>query len=122
MNKIPLEIKSDDGYRPESWYGKSILSALPFFKSTQGEYFHRLRSGTNHWDTGKLRHTSVHFWCGSSGFLGAKGKLYARIPDGSVICATCEGRAIGSGQIDSGLINERPVKFSPRLRHSSERY
>lgn len=42
------------------------------------------------------------------------GFLFEHAPEGEVLCATCEGRAIGAGQDDSHQINGRMVRFAPR--------
>ena len=47
---------------------KNVKHALPYYLSRQGKYFHRVRSAQNHWRDGSYSHTSVHFWCGNSGF------------------------------------------------------
>jgi hypothetical protein len=65
-----------------------------------------------------LGHTSIGFWCGSSGFFGeGHGKLYDEIPKGEVLCATCEGKAIGAGEDGARVINGRDVMYSPRKQH-----
>jgi hypothetical protein len=90
-----------------------ITHALPFYKSqlTNAKYFHRVRTMENHW----LGHTSITQWCGAQAFFGeGRGKLYAEIPEGGVMCATCEGRAIGAGEDGSRIINGRQVMYSPR--------
>lgn len=85
---------------------------------------HRVRSGWLHhsWD-GEFQHTSIHFWCGSYGFLYEPGKrprkhAAASLVDapaaGRVVCATCQGRAIGAGQVQPPRIGSEVVKFKPR--------
>lgn len=95
-----------------------ILKSLPFFRTHSGVYLHRVRSGRIYMREGQASHTAVKFWCGQTGFFSAKkhprAQFFADVPDGEVICATCEGRAIGSGQLGSHQINGRIVKFSPR--------
>lgn len=95
--------------------GHILLSAaLPFYKSKAGTYTHRVRSGEVHlWD-GKPTHTTFSLWCGMSGSSG-KGTLMLEAESDAVVCATCEGRATGSGQLDSHVINGRFVRFSPRI-------
>lgn len=43
------------------------------------------------------------------------GVLLAIVPENEVLCATCEGRAIGAGQTESRLINGHMVKYAPRI-------
>ena len=111
-----------------SWYSRStakIKTMLPFYQREGNGYVHRVRHADSHYDgkTGLLRHTSVGFWCGSHGFIYPAGKwnrkhAYAVVCSqpslGRVVCATCEARAIGSGQVGSGKIGDHFVKFRPR--------
>ncbi len=100
---------------------RPITFALPYFRTPYGTYIHRVRSGAMHeWD-GELSHVHFRFWCGGAGFaqhrVGRKvrpGELFAQAPEGAILCATCEGRAIGAGMEGSHKINGRMVRFSPR--------
>ena len=96
-----------------SKHAKSVKFALPYYKSRAGKYFHRVRCAQNHWRNGELSHTSVGFWCGNGGFIGEKGKLYAKVPECGVLCATCEGKAIGAGLDGERKINGKEVMYSP---------
>ena len=91
-----------------------LTKSLPYFKSnnTNSKYFHRVRYGARHDCLGV--HYSIGFWCGGGGFIGKKGQLYAELPEDAVLCATCEGRAIGAGMDKTHTINGRFVKYSPR--------
>ena len=111
--KVKLIVKTDSPWHPEGRCIKGISYALPYYLSRQGKYFHRVRSANNHWHDGNLSHTAVGFWCGNSGFIGDKGKLYAKVPEGGVLCATCEGRAIGAGLAGERTINGKKVMYSP---------
>ncbi len=95
---------------------KTVSKALPFYKSRKGVYVHRVRSMNQYWRHGKYHHASIGFWCGNTGHLGEKGVLLAKVPDGEVVCATCEGRAIGAGQDGARVINGQAVMFSPRKK------
>ena len=106
-NKIKLEQVKDHDKR-----SKSIRYALPYFKSNQASarYVHRLRSAQQH-NIGKYgMHISLHFWCGNHGFM-KKGRMFASVPEGEVLCATCEGRAIGAGIDGPRRINGRDVMY-----------
>ena len=94
----------------------SIKESLPFYKSRRGEYIHRVRNGAIHLWKGVYKHTVVGLWCGAHGFLGKKGTLLESIPIEGVVCATCEGRAIGAGLFGAPRINGRTVKYSPRIK------
>ena len=111
MLKVKLVIDKSSDYRNKGL--PVITHALPFYKSNNAntKYFHRVRSVNNHW----LGHSSVRFWCGNNGFLSSgRGKLFSKIPDEGVLCAVCEGKAIGAGQDGARIINGRKVMYSPR--------
>ena len=112
--KVALELKNDYGWHRKGTAIKGVRYALPYFKSNQGAYLHRLRSANQYWSEGKLTHTSVKFWCGNIGYTN-KGRLFATIPEGEVLCATCEGRAIGAGIYEKPFINGRLVKYQPQI-------
>lgn len=112
--KVELQLKNDYGYSAPGNVTKGVRYALPFYKSKQGEYIHRLRSANQYWRNGKLTHTALTFWCGGHGFMG-KGHMYAAIPENGILCATCEGRAIGAGVYEKPIINGRLVKYQPQF-------
>lgn len=103
----------------------TVKAALPFVQSGAGTYVHRVRSATYHqyysasrgqWETW----LAVRCWCGMGINIGGRrqrsagrGMLSEPGPD-DVVCATCEGRAIGAGLCGAPLIAGRAVKFSPR--------
>lgn len=96
-------------------------SSLPFVESGSGRYTHRVRSVelilslVPQWKP----HTAVRCWCGMTILLSDK-RCHAAsriVSDPSrLLCATCEGRAIGSGQLGAAEISGRKVQFSPRGR------
>lgn len=104
---------------------KPISATLPFFQRDGEGYVHRVRSGMMHYDrAGLFTHTSIHFWCGTHGFLYETGKrprkhAYASLVTepqaGRVVCATCEARAIGAGQVGNGKVGDHFVKFRPHV-------
>lgn len=113
--KVNLEIKDwSKVFSAPGHVTKSVLSSLPYYKSRRGEYAHRVRSAANHWRNGELSHTSVEFWCGNTGFIGEKGYLLSEVGEGEVLCACCEGKAIGAGMDGSRKINGKFVMYSPR--------
>lgn len=117
MNKANLKVPLQR--RKKCWHAPSVqcvdlISALPYWRSRQGTYFHRVRSGQAHYYNGKYSHTSFSMWCGMGGSLGKKGFLASEVPDDGILCATCEGKAIGAGMDGARIINGRNVMLSPR--------
>lgn len=121
--KVDLLVKPV-GWMPEYYREVPIRKSLPFYLSGPGKYVHRIRSATNYFscylgDGLRYRHTGLSLWCGGTGFVGsdkrATNRILATIPEGELVCATCEGRAIGAGQLGSPIINGNMVKFAPRI-------
>jgi hypothetical protein len=103
----------------------ALKRTLPLFQSDRGTYVHRVRSAAAHPSGGRaawyVNHISVTYWGGNGGFLRGPqntrngGRLLADLPtDGSPVCATCEGRAVGAGFPSLALIVRHSVKFAPR--------
>lgn len=102
---------------------KRVARMLPFYQREGDGYVHRVRSAIHVYErNGDLRHTGVHFWCGRQGFLYPAGKqdkrkklamVTSEPSPGRVVCATCEGRAIGAGQVEGNKIGDHFVKFRP---------
>lgn len=101
-------------------------TTVPFFTSAFGTRTHRIRWVCVHYWNGEFSHTSVGLWCGQQGFAEHTKSTNARMvkragsmadvaPFHLPVCATCEGRAIGAGQLDSDMINGRKVIYSPRI-------
>lgn len=76
---------------------------------------HRIRRANLYeWKDGHFQpHTSMTYWCGMNGFLH-KCILFQDPPEGSALCAACEGKWIGSGG-DDRRINGRAVIYTPRM-------
>jgi len=99
----------------------SAKKALPFFASKRMTRIHRTRAVTFHheWIDKKkglyrIRHTSHHAWCGVTGFDN-KGSVLMKDPVPSwPVCAICEGKAVGAGQIDSESLTDHELIFTPR--------
>ena len=117
--KVELKRGKLAGWNPPGWATKQAKRALPFYKSRRGTYVHRVRSMNQYWRDGKLTHAGVDFWCGNHGFVGEKGILKANVEEGDVLCATCEGRAIGAGEDGARVINGRAVMYLP-IRKAGE--
>ena len=110
--KVKLDIIKSHCWHPHSHATGNITYMLPYYLSNRGKYVHRIRSANTHWRDGEISHVSISFWCGNTGFM-RKGKVFADIPSDGVLCAVCEGKAIGAGQDGERIINGRPVMYSP---------
>jgi hypothetical protein len=121
--KVPLVQKKDLGFGKERML--QLRKSLPFFERENGVLTHRIKSMRMHFDgealSSKHTHTSVELWCGMHGFVRSRPKrgtrpthVVSEPSDGRFMCATCEGRAIGSGQLGSREIAGREVMFRPR--------
>lgn len=98
-----------------------VTFAYPYFKTGMGAYTHRVRTAITHVNKakGQNSHVSLSAWCGVVGFLSEKPRArnanqFAEVPEHAILCATCEGRAIGAGMDGTREINSRSVIFSPR--------
>lgn len=114
--KTALHVKPVVGVEPPGHSTRPIRQALPYYKAAKGTYVHRVRSGQKHLRDGRVSHIHVDFWCGASGFPGSKGNLVATPGEDDIVCATCEGRAVGAGMDGTPMINGRKVGYNPRPR------
>lgn len=117
MGKVAL---LREPWRPSCWgpgqRPSVVTEALPLYRSlsSRGGYVHRIRSGLVHYPgVFKVGHLSYTMWCGQSG-SSSKGRLSDHAERWEVVCATCEGRAVGAGLPSIALWAYHPVKFSPR--------
>jgi len=102
---------------------RPLKELLPFYERDGVGYVHRARSATMHYrDDGVHTHTSVSFWCGAAGFLYPAGKqpkkhaparMLNEPSPGRLVCATCQARAYGSGQVGNGRLGDEFVKYRP---------
>lgn len=113
--------------------GRPVSRMAPFLMKSTGRV-HRVRSARIYahgpdllpcWG-GRQYHVGVSLWCGGSGFLDGptfsgpprqrRDLLLHEPPDGSIICGTCEGRAVGAGQQSAAWLTapDRPLIFTPR--------
>ena len=106
---------------PSSWRyhplcDKDTLFAkksLPLVKSYRGFYTHRVRHVTIY---PKGTHMVASCWCGMSISISRRkpSRLLSEMPIDSVMCAVCEGKAIGAGCDGDTTINGRESKYQPR--------
>lgn len=89
------------------------LTTAPAFIRTRGmSRWHRTRDGMT-WPNGRITYGA---WCGygiGSSHRAGDGLAVDQIPDGLPVCATCDGRAVGAGQVQDGPTG-RTLVFSPR--------
>ena len=126
--KVDLQIKPFPTLpNDEPGHVRNMTKSLPFFQGKPGSYVHRIRSGHLFFRKGEFSHSAVSFWCGGNGFpnhsKGSRrhnGQMLGEPPAGSVLCATCEGRAVGSGLLGAPIICGRPVRFAPRMTRDAK--
>lgn len=88
-----------------------VTRALPFCRSLRGRpgsYVHRPRSARIY-SSGRI---GITYWCGNS---CADGRFIAEPDPAEVVCGTCEGRAVGAGQIPGDTLAGRALRFSPQI-------
>ncbi len=106
-----VDLLNDVRHNP--WSGSPdpvpLKRALPFWHGDSAHYVHRIRSGQwyQHDD-----HLAFTMWCGQTRFE-RRGGLRADVLDGWALCATCEGRAIGAGQVTAETLVGHELVFSP---------
>lgn len=115
MSMIILKERKKHWFNAPDYLVKSVKKSLPFIESFRGAYAHRVRYVDLH--TGpKGSHFAIKTWCGA-GFCngGSKSKgqtFFTKEPtNNKPICATCEGRFIGAGNLDDRTINGRKVMY-----------
>lgn len=100
------------------WIAHTVMrvkESLPFAESAHGQYTHRVRYVELHLPYGG-RSDSFFVavcWCGQS--VADRRSAPSRLVEvpSRVVCATCEGRAIGAGQVGARVIAGREVMFKP---------
>lgn len=115
MKYIELKESKKPSYCAPNFSRKSVKKSLPFLESFRGLYAHRVRFVDLH-TTPKGSHFSIKTWCGAAFCNGGKGKGQTYFTENPTnnrpICATCEGRFIGSGMIGDRIINGRKVMYN----------
>lgn len=112
--KVILQPPRPIGWMPNSVRSRTIRSMLPYYQSRRGVYVHRIRSARQYeYTTTSKSHVAIALWCGATGFI-SKGILYSDPPADALLCATCEGRAIGAGVDGHRKINGRACIYAPR--------
>ncbi|MEU9703027.1 hypothetical protein [Streptomyces sp. NPDC047981] len=89
---------------------EALTTGPRFLRTRSMSRWHRPRSGTRHGNR-----DCYSAWCGYG--IGSSDRAPAltaeEIPDGELVCATCEGRAIGAGQEQQNP-DGRQLVFGPR--------
>lgn len=107
---------SATGPRPQP-----IKRCAPFYRSRmrKNAYVHRVRSGTLYVRAEAVNGmpaawVCVSLWCGMHGSLRKHGDLYHEPPEVALLCATCEGRAVGVGEPSAAFLTQiRDLQFAP---------
>lgn len=111
---IQLKESKNCHYQTPNHSRKSVKKSLPFIESFRGLYAHRVRFVDMHTNP-RGSHFVIKTWCGVTFCNGGGGKgqtFFTENPtNNKPICATCEGRFIGSGLIDDSIINGRKVMY-----------
>ena len=108
---MKVDLVPEDWPWPPGGRPVAVTRALPFCRSTRGrhgQYIHRPRSARIYPD-GRI---GITYWCGAG---CTAGRFMADPGPHKVVCGTCEGRAIGAGQISADDIAGRPLAFSPQI-------
>lgn len=114
---IPLEYRRQPKYKPPNVRAMNVKRALPFVASDDGEYVHRVRSAVVY-EWRETSHMAVSCWCGMTLLVSKrkKGRMLSEPAEGRPMCATCEGRAIGSGIVGERIINGLDSRYNPRVQ------
>lgn len=106
MKTIKLELeRCHPSFRVKRW-----RRALPFFYNPRGLLIHRVRAVTSHLrEDGKVKHTSVHFYCGNFQFMRAGCELFAKPGANRLVCARCEAFAQMKGKPSADQLVGRHV-------------
>ena len=107
-----------DLYKPAGSRIVAVKKSLPFIESFRGCYAHRVKHVSVYTNTKGKSHFIIKTWCGASfcnGSKDGKGQTYfsENPTQNRPICATCEGKFIGSGQSGERIINGRSVMYRP---------
>jgi hypothetical protein len=91
-----------------------VTRSLPFVRTRACSRFHRVREATMFFSHGSYTHTAFRCWCDWTALTSNGARLFDELDGELPLCATCEGRAVGSGQLGAAVINGRPVIYTPR--------
>lgn len=116
-DKKVLLLRGRDFWLPPEETVIHVKASPAFFYSPAASRAHRVRSGRLFVWQGRTTHAAYSLWCGQHGLISEKhkGNRLTNYPPRTLpVCATCEGRARGAGQLESHEIAGRLVLFSPR--------
>lgn len=102
--KLPL------GRPKDTRFGIIWNSCSPFIENSMAVLIHRPRYVVTHKISEKHKaHIAIHCWCGT-GFTGTKKFTFLDAPpDGKLLCARCEERAVEFGQPSSSSLTGKHV-------------
>jgi hypothetical protein len=70
--------------------------AMPFVENSRAKLIHRPASVNEHINC-KMRHISIHYYCGATATGLENFTFLEAPPDGALVCAVCEARAVMAG-------------------------
>lgn len=88
--------------RKKHRHGLPWKSAMPFVENRMAILVHRPRFVTTHKISEKYDpHIAIEYWCGSTQTGTDKFTFLDSPPDGKLLCARCEEKAVSKGQKSS---------------------
>lgn len=73
----------------------------PFLDNPRGRLTHRVRAVQTIIGYKDKIHYSADFWCNGSVCFNSKDQLVSTPPEGRLVCARCEAKAVEKGQLTS---------------------
>ena len=94
---MKLALKKDKRLRPE-FNGIPWVSCSPFVENSMARLIHRPRTVTTHKIGPKYKsHIAIGCWCGNSQTGTTKFTFLDAPPEGKILCARCEKKAVKAG-------------------------
>ena len=110
MLKLPLQRARRRGSFDPRYGVVSWTSALPFFDNPRAVLIHRPRSVSTYSCAWRGAWLAVHCWCGNG--MTSNTERFAflpDVPDGRIVCARCEDKAVEAGLPTSDQLAGRHI-------------
>ncbi len=104
--KVAIRKPSRKRGRPDPdlvWWIKSV----PFVLNPRGHLIHRVRYVSTR-IRGQSKKDTPHYWCGNATFSGPV-EFLEQPPDGRLLCAVCESKAVQAGEMTAEQLAGRHV-------------